>query len=73
MQRRLERVAQREGQSPQQWRERRARAFVGTTAEAVTHLKRYTDLGVTQFMIVFPFKEEAESIKLFADEVAGKV
>ena len=70
---RLERVAQRDGMSPEQWRERRARAFVGTTAEAVTHLKRYTDLGVTQFMIVFPYREEAESLKLFSDEVGGKV
>jgi F420-dependent oxidoreductase-like protein len=73
MQRRLERVAGRDGMSPEQWRERRSRAFVGTTSEAVTHLKRYTDLGVTQFMIVFPFMEEAESIKLFADEVGGNV
>jgi alkanesulfonate monooxygenase SsuD/methylene tetrahydromethanopterin reductase-like flavin-dependent oxidoreductase (luciferase family) len=73
MQRRLERVARRDGLSPEQWRERRSRAFIGTSAEAASHLKRYTDLGVTQFMIVFPFREEAESIKLFADEVGGKV
>jgi F420-dependent oxidoreductase-like protein len=70
---RLERVAKRDGMSPEEWREKRARAFVGTSAQAADFLKRYTGLGVTQFMIVFPFREEAESLKLFSDEVAGKV
>lgn len=70
---RLERVAQSEGMSPEEWREKRSRAFVGTTAEAREFLKRYTGAGVTQFMVVFPYREEAESIKLFADDVVGKV
>lgn len=70
---RLGRVAERDGMSSDEWREKRARAFVGTTAQATDFLKRYTELGVTQFMIVFPFKEESESIKLFADEVGPRV
>jgi alkanesulfonate monooxygenase SsuD/methylene tetrahydromethanopterin reductase-like flavin-dependent oxidoreductase (luciferase family) len=46
---------------------------VGTAAQARDLLKRYTDIGVTQFMVVFPFREEAEFIKLFADDVIGRV
>jgi alkanesulfonate monooxygenase SsuD/methylene tetrahydromethanopterin reductase-like flavin-dependent oxidoreductase (luciferase family) len=70
---RLERVAQRDGMSTDEWRTKRSRAFVGTTSEARDFLNRYTELGVTQFMIVFPYTEEAESIKLFADDVVGRV
>lgn len=70
---RLERVAKNDGMTPDEWRAKRARAFIGTTAEARDFLSRYTELGVTQFMIVFPYGEEAESIKLFADEVVGRV
>ena len=73
VQRRLERVAQRDGMSPDEWRLKRSRAFVGTTSQARDLLQRYTDLGVTQFMVVFPFHEETESIKLFADDVIGRV
>ncbi|MDA1297458.1 MAG: TIGR03560 family F420-dependent LLM class oxidoreductase [Chloroflexi bacterium] len=73
VQARLERVARRDGMSPDEWRSKRSRAFVGTTGEAQGLLKRYTELGVTQFMVVFPYKEEAESIKLFADDIVGRV
>ena len=73
VQRRLERVAQRDGMSPDESRLKRSRAFVGTTSQARDLLQRYTDLGVTQFMVVFPFHEETESIKLFADDVIGRV
>ena len=70
---RLERVAQRDGMSTEEWRSKRTRAFIGTTADARDFLKRYTELGVTQFMVVFPYEEEAESIKLLADDVIGRV
>lgn len=70
---RLERVAQRDGMSVDEWRQKRSRAVAGTPAEIRDLLKRYTELGVTQFMVVFPYEEEAESIKLFADEVIGQV
>ena len=71
--RRLERAAARDGLSADQWREKRSRAFVGTTDEAVTHLRQYTAIGVTQFMVVFPYQEEADSLRLFSDEVVGRV
>ena len=70
---RLERVARRDGMSPDEYRSKRTRAFIGTTGEAQDFLKRYTELGVTQFMVVFPYQEEAESIKLLADGVIGRV
>jgi alkanesulfonate monooxygenase SsuD/methylene tetrahydromethanopterin reductase-like flavin-dependent oxidoreductase (luciferase family) len=73
VERRLERVAERDGLTPNDWRAKRSRAFVGTAAQARDLLKRYTDIGVTQFMVVFPFREEAEFIKLFADDVIGRV
>lgn len=69
----LERVAERDGMAVDEWRTKRSRAFVGTAAEGRDLLRQYTDLGVTQFMVVFPYKEEAESIKLFADEVIGQI
>ncbi len=70
---RLERVAERDGMSVDVWRQKRSRAFVGTAEQGRDLLKRYTDLGVTQFMVVFPYQEEPDSIKLFADEVIGQV
>ncbi len=73
VQARLERVAERDGMTTDEWRRKRSRAFVGTASDARDLIKRYTDLGVTQFMLVFPYKEEAESIKLMADEVIGQV
>ncbi len=73
VERRLQRVAERDGMSIDEWRSKRSRAFIGTTAQARDFLRRYTDLGVTQFMVVFPYQEEAESIKLFADDVIGRV
>ncbi len=73
VQQRVQRVAEREGLTPDEYRARRARAYIGDTAGAVDLLKRYTELGVTQFMVVFPFMEEKESMRLFADEVIPKV
>jgi alkanesulfonate monooxygenase SsuD/methylene tetrahydromethanopterin reductase-like flavin-dependent oxidoreductase (luciferase family) len=73
VQERLARVARRDGMLPDEWRSKRSRAFIGTAGEARDFLKRYTELGVTQFMVVFPYQEEAESIKLLADGVIGRV
>lgn len=70
---RLERVADRDGMTTDEWRTKRSRAFVGTTAELRDFLQQYTELGVTQFMVVFPYREESESIKLFADEIVNRV
>ena len=54
-------------------RAKRSRAFVGTPEGAVELIRRYADLGVTQFMTVFPFGEELRSMRLFADRVIPRV
>jgi alkanesulfonate monooxygenase SsuD/methylene tetrahydromethanopterin reductase-like flavin-dependent oxidoreductase (luciferase family) len=70
---RLSRVAARENMTPDEFRAKRPRTFIGTPAGVVDLLKRYTDLGVTQFMTCFPWQEEPESMRLFADGVVAKV
>ena len=65
----VRRVAAADRMTPQEYRRKRARAFIGTTDGAVDLLKRYTDLGVTQFMTAFPFGDELRSMQLFADRV----
>jgi alkanesulfonate monooxygenase SsuD/methylene tetrahydromethanopterin reductase-like flavin-dependent oxidoreductase (luciferase family) len=67
------RVAARENMSPDQYRTKRPRTFIGTPSGVADLLRRYADLGVTQFMVLFPWQEERESMKLFADEVIPKV
>jgi len=67
------RVASREGLVPAAYRAKRARAFIGTPEGAVDLLRRYADLGVTQFMTVFPFGEELRSMRLFAERVIPRV
>ena len=73
LQRRLERAAKSDGLSVDEYRARRTRAFIGTTPQAIDFLKRYTDLGVSQFQCVFPYGEELDSMKIFADSVIPKV
>ena len=51
------------------YRAKRSRAFVGSPEGAVELIRRCADLGVTQFMTVFPFGEELRSMRLFADRV----
>lgn len=65
----LARVSATEGISVEEYRSRRARAFIGTAVEAVELLKRYMGLGVTQFQTVFPYQEEKRSLKLWADRI----
>ena len=70
---RLERVAKREGVTPDGWRSRRSRAFIGTAADLAELLNEYTRLGVSLFTILLPYQEESDSIKLIADEVIPRV
>lgn len=69
LQRRLERAAAFDGLSVDDYRAKRSRAFIGTAAECVDFLRRYTRLGVSQFQCVFPYGEELDSMKIFADHV----
>ena len=63
----LARVAAQEGLTADQYRQRRARAFVGPAHALADLLRQYVDLGVTQFMTLFPFGEELRSMRLMAN------
>ena len=65
----LARVSAAEGIGVEEYRSRRARAFIGTVPDAVELLKQYMALGVTQFQTVFPYQEEKRSMKLWADRI----
>ena len=69
----LARVAAADGMSPDEYREKRARAFIGTAAEAVDLINRYREIGVTQIQTTFPFGEELRSMKIFADKIIPNV
>ena len=67
------RVAANDGMTADQYRQKRARAFIGTADGAVELIRRYAGLGVAQFMSVFPFGEELRSMRIFADRVIPRV
>ena len=69
----LKRVAAADGMSPDEYREKRARAFIGTAAGAVELINRYAEIGVTQIQTTFPFGEEIRSMKIFAEEIIPRV
>lgn len=46
---------------------------VKTAGEAAAFVKGYVDLGVSHFVIVFPYGSEAESAEYFMDEIAPLV
>lgn len=60
--------ARRTGTTPTEYREK-TQAFVGTPQACINYLKAYTDLGVSQFMLLFPYRYEADSIRLLSEEV----
>lgn len=69
----LARVSAADGMSPDEYREKRARAFIGTAAGAVELVRRYAEIGVTQIQTTFPFSEELRSMKIFADQIIPHV
>jgi F420-dependent oxidoreductase-like protein len=48
-------------------------AFAGTPEQCREHLQVYVDLGVTYFMLFFADLPSVESLRLFAETVAGKI
>ena len=47
----------------------RYRGFIGRPEEVTGFLREYTALGVEQFMLMFPYGYEAESVRLMAERV----
>lgn len=64
--------ARRTGLHPEEFRTR-TRAFVGTPEECAQYLQSFIDLGVSQFMLLFPYRHESESLRLVAEQVLTKL
>jgi len=65
----LQQRAEQSGRSIEQVRQALEAGFVGTPEQCVEQIKAYTDLGVSQFMLMFPYEHERESLKLVAQHV----
>jgi alkanesulfonate monooxygenase SsuD/methylene tetrahydromethanopterin reductase-like flavin-dependent oxidoreductase (luciferase family) len=69
----LKRVAREDGMTPGEYRQKRTRAYIGTADGAVDLIRQYADLGVTQIMTAFPYKDEMRSMDLFAESVIPRL
>ncbi len=72
LERLVETEARRTGHSPEEYRTQ-TRAFVGTPEECVEYLRSFMDLGVSQFMLLFPYRHESESLRLLTERVLPKL
>jgi F420-dependent oxidoreductase-like protein len=61
-------IAKFRGQSPDEVRAN-FRGFMGTPDGVTEYLRPFVDAGVEQFMLVFPFGHEADSVRLLAEKV----
>lgn len=62
-------VSARWGGSAQEKAERLGEAIVGTPEQVRERLKAYQALGVTQVMLLFPYRREREMLRLVGEEV----
>lgn len=62
----LQEMAGQSGRSVDEVRSR-YRGAIGVPEEIAEVLKQYVDMGVEQFMLVFPYGHEADSVKLLAE------
>ncbi len=60
------------GISVEEMRER-YRGFTGMPEAVADYLQQYIDLGVDQFMLVFPYGNEAASVRLISERVLPRV
>lgn len=65
----LEETAQQRGRTIEELRAALAPAFVGTPARCAEQIQAYVDLGVSQFMLMFPYGREREMLALCAEGV----
>ncbi len=64
----LEGLAREQGNTVEEARAR-YRGFIGRPEEVTAFLREYTALGVEQFMLMFPYGYEAQSVRLMAERV----
>jgi len=65
----LKGFADKAGQSVDEFRAKRPQVFIGTPPEVVKQMTAFVDLGVTQFMLMFPFEHELDMLQLVAERV----
>jgi F420-dependent oxidoreductase-like protein len=65
-------IARVRGDSPENVRAS-YRGFIGTPPQVAEFLQQFVDMGVEQFMFVFPYRHEAHSVRLMADYVLPKL
>jgi alkanesulfonate monooxygenase SsuD/methylene tetrahydromethanopterin reductase-like flavin-dependent oxidoreductase (luciferase family) len=49
------------------------RGVIGTPDQVTEYLRPFVDLGVEQFMLVFPYQREVESVQLVAEKVLPRL
>ena len=49
------------------------RGVIGTPDQVAEYLTPFVDMGAEQFMLVFPYQREAESVQLVADQVLPRL
>lgn len=62
-------VAGQRGATVEKLKESLKSGFVGTPEQCLEQIKTYTNLGVSQFMLVFPYQRELELLRLVAKHV----
>lgn len=65
----LGQIAKQRGRSVAELREALKAGFVGTPAQCVEQIKAYVDLGVNTFMLMFPYQQELDGLRLVAEHV----
>lgn len=68
----VKKIAETRGESPDDVRAS-YRGFIGTPEQVTDFLKGFVDLGVQQFMLVFPYGHESESVTLMAEQVLPNI
>jgi len=65
----LAETAHKRGRTVEELRKALASGFLGTPEQCIDQLKAYTRLGVSQFMLMFPYGHELEGVRLVAEQV----
>lgn len=65
----LKEIAELRGREVEELREALKVGFLGSPEQCLEQIKAYTDLGVSQFMLMFPYEKELDSLKVVAKHV----
>ena len=65
----LGQIAEKRGRSVDELRASLKAGFVGTAEQCIEQIKAYVDLGVHTFMLMFPYQQELDGLRLVAKHV----